>query len=105
MKFAVIKASGTQIKVSENEEIVVDNLNKEKGDKIEFSDILLYVDDKDTKIGNPLVKGVKVTAEILDNFKGKKIDVLTYKAKARYRKKKGYRHSHTKVLIKSIKNG
>lgn len=105
MKFAVIKASGTQIKVFEGEEVDLDRLDKEKGDKIEFDEVLLFSDDKKIEVGKPLLKKVKVVAEAVEHFKGKKLDVLTYKAKSRYRRKKGYRHSYTKVLIKSIKNG
>ncbi|OGV89706.1 50S ribosomal protein L21, partial [Microgenomates group bacterium RBG_19FT_COMBO_39_10] len=70
--------------------------------KIIFDKILLLVDEKKKLLGQPLVKGVKVTAEIIEQFKDKKIRVATYKAKSRYRKVKGHRSQLTRIKISKI---
>jgi len=102
MKYAVIKIAGSQYKVSEGEELEVNKIDGDKGEKLTFDKILLVVDEKKRKIGNPLIKGAKVTAEILDQFKGKKIRVATYKAKSRYRRVIGHRSQLTKIRINEI---
>lgn len=102
MKYAVVKIGGTQHKVSEGETLVVDKLEGKKGQKLTLNEILLLVDDNKIKIGQPLVKNAKAEAEIVDQIKGEKIRVATFKAKARYRKVKGFRSLLTRVKILSI---
>lgn len=101
-KFAVIKISGTQLKVYEGKEYEVNKIDGNKGDKIEVTDVLLISDGAETKIGNPVVEGAKVTLEITSQKKDKKIDVYKYKAKSRYRKSIGHRALISRVLVKKI---
>jgi len=102
MKYAVVKIGGSQYKVAEGDEIVVDKIDGEKGKSLIFNQILLLVDDQRIQIGQPLLKEAKVKAEIVGQFKGKKIRVATYKAKSRYRRVKGFRPLLTRVKILSI---
>lgn len=102
-KFAVIKLSGTQLKVYEGDEYEVNKLEGKKGDTLDITDVLLYSDGKDTLIGNPLVKDIKVVLEITSQKKDKKVDVLKYKAKSRYRRSSGHRALISRVLVKEIK--
>jgi large subunit ribosomal protein L21 len=101
-KFAIIKISGVQLKVFEGMKYEINKISGNKGDKLEITDVLLVSDGKETKIGTPLVEGSKVTLEIASQKKGKKIDGLIYKAKARYRKRYGFRPSLTEVIVKKI---
>jgi len=102
MRYAIVKIGGTQYKVAEGEEIVVDKLSQEEKKKREFDDVLLVVNEKKVAIGTPQVKGAKVKVTVLEDFQGKKIRVATYKAKSRYRKVKGFRPQLTKVRIERI---
>jgi len=102
MKYAVIRTGGKQYRVAEGDEIEVDKLESEKGKVVTFDEVLLFVDGDKVKVGQPLVKGVKVKAKVVDQLKGKKIRVATYKAKARYRRVKGFRSRLTKVKIEKI---
>ncbi len=101
IKKAVIKTGGKQYFVFPNQEIEVEKLVGQKGDKLVFDQVLLVLADE-LKLGAPLVKGAKVQAQIVDQFKDKKIRVATYKAKSRYRKVKGHRQLKTKVKILKI---
>jgi len=101
-KYAVVKIGGSQYKVAEGDEIAVDKIDGEKGKSLNFEEVLLLVDEKRVTIGQPLVKNAKIKAEIVDQFKGKKIRVATYKAKSRYRRVKGFRPLLTRVKILSI---
>lgn len=102
MKYAVVKIGGNQHKIFEGEILVVDKLEGKKGQKLTLNEVLLLVDDNKIKIGQPLVKNAKAEAEIVDQIKGEKIRVATFKAKARYRKVKGFRSLLTRVKILSI---
>lgn len=102
MKYAVVKIGGTQYRVAEGDEVIVDKLSDKEKKKLELPEVLLFIDDKEVKIGSPLVKGAKVAATILENFKGEKIRVATYKAKSRYRRVKGFRPCLAKIKIDKI---
>ena len=102
MKYAVVEIKGKQYPVKEGEEMVVDKVEGEKGKKITFEKVLLIVDEKKKQIGTPLVKGAKVTATLLDQVKGKKIRVSTYKAKSRHRRTIGHRSQLTEIKIGKI---
>ena len=99
--FAIIKTGGKQYKVSEGDVIKVEKIEAEAGDKIEFDQVLIVAGD-DVKVGSPVVEGAKVSAEVLDQKKDKKIVIFKFKAKKNYRKKKGHRQPYTLVKIEKI---
>lgn len=101
MKYAVIKTGGKQYKVSEGQTLLVEKLNVEAAKPVEFDKVLLLVEDEKVKIGQPFVE-TKVKAKVLDQVRGKKIDVFKYKAKTGYHKKIGHRQNLTKVQIEKI---
>ncbi|MDU5508539.1 50S ribosomal protein L21 [Finegoldia magna] len=99
--FAIIKTGGKQYKVSEGDVIKVEKIEAKAGDKIEFDQVLMVAGD-DVKVGSPVVEGAKVSAEVLDQKKDKKIVIFKFKAKKNYRKKKGHRQPYTLVKIEKI---
>lgn len=101
-KYAIVKIGGFQFKVAEGEELAVEKIDGKKGEAVEFNEVFLIVEDKQVKIGQPQVKGAKVKAKILEQLKGEKIRVATYKAKSRYRRVKGHRQLLTKLQITEI---
>ncbi len=100
MNYAVIRINKAQYKVTEGEEILVDKLPED--DKLE-AEVLLVRTDSETKVGDPVVAGAKVTLKRLTEEKGVKIHVFKYKSKSRYRKKIGSRAKFTKLLVEKIK--
>lgn len=105
MKYAVLKTGGKQYRVSEGQLLEVEKLDKKPKEKIDFTEVLLLVDDGDRQIGKPQVNGAKVEAEVLEQIKGPKIRVAKFKAKVRYRRVRGHRQSLTRVKIEKIVNG
>ncbi|MBE9546527.1 MAG: 50S ribosomal protein L21, partial [Proteobacteria bacterium] len=63
--YAVIKTGGKQYKVSEGDILNVEKLEGEQGDTVVFDDVLMVSDDKEIKVGTPLVDGDKVVGEIM----------------------------------------
>jgi len=102
MKKAVVKIGGKQFIVAEKETLLVDLL--QEGTKELTLDALLVIDGDKTSVGTPTVKGVKVTAKVVEELvKGDKIRVIRYKAKKRVHKENGHRQKYSKVEIVSIK--
>ena len=102
MKKAVIKVGGKQFIVSEKETLLVDLLPQ--GTKELKLDALMLIDGDKVEVGTPIVKGVKVSAKVVDELvKGEKIRVIRYKAKKRVHKENGHRQKYTKIEITSIK--
>jgi len=101
--FAVIKTGGKQYLVKEGQEIKIEKLNKQPGEKVEFDTLLLFDEEgKEVKVGKPILQGVKVLGEVLEEKRGKKTSVIKFKRKVRYKKKIGHRQWFTKVKISSI---
>ena len=100
--YAIIETGGKQIKVEEGSVIYVEKLDAEVDSEVVFDKVVL-VSDKTTKVGNPYVKGAKVTAIVEKQGKGKKINIFKYKAKkGSTRRRQGHRQPYTKCLIKTI---
>lgn len=91
--------------VREGESLRVEKLTGvNKDGAIDFNDVFLVVDGDNVKIGNPVVQGAKVTAKMDGDIRGKKIIVLKYKPKVRYRVKKGHRQNYSKITIEKIRH-
>ena len=102
MKYAVIAIGGSQQQVEENQIITVPNLNLEPKATGTCKEVLLTVNDKDVQIGTPTIDGSQVDYEVVENYRGKKLDVFKYKSKSRYRKSKGHRDYLTDIKITKI---
>ena len=101
MKKAVIATGGKQYIVREGEVLSVELLNIE--DKKVTFDGLLYFDGDDIKVGQPLVDGLKVTAEIVEpDFQDKKVTSIRYKAKKRVHTVHGHRQHLSSIKITKI---
>ena len=102
MKYAVVVAGSKQLKVAEGDEVLIDRFEGEAGGIYNFPKVLLVVDAASRTVGKPVVEGVSVTGTILGHEKGDKLRVAKFKANARYRRVKGYRHSFTKIKVEKI---
>lgn len=104
MAIAIIKAGGKQYKITEGQELKVEKMAEAKGEKVKF-DVLLLSDDsgENVEIGTPTVEGKSVEAEVIDEGLGKKIMIVKFKAKTRYRRKVGHRQAYSKIKVASIK--
>lgn len=101
---AVIETGGKQYLVRAGEKLKVEKLDAEEGKKLNFDPLLVADEaDKDAKVGNPTVKGAKVTATVLGEGRGRKVEVVKYKPKIRYKKKTGHRQHYTEIEINEIK--
>jgi len=102
MDYAIIKTGGKQYRVKPGDELDVELLPNPVDSVAEFGEVLALSDGGEVTIGAPLVEGAKVTAQVLSHYKDKKLMVFKYKAKTRYRRKRGHRQTYTRLRIQDI---
>ena len=94
--YAIIATGGKQYKVAEGDVIRVEKLPGAAADEVVFDQVLAVCNDS-LVVGNPVVSGATVSAEITAQGKGKKVVVYKYKRKSGYHKKNGHRQAYTEV--------
>ena len=100
--YAIIRSGGKQYRAEVGATIDVDRLPQEVGESIDLSDVLLVADEADTRIGQPLVEGARVSATVVEQFRSKKIIVYKYRQRTNYRRKQGHRQYYTRLRIDDI---
>src|SRR2546423_8148686 len=105
MSYAISKTGGRQFRVAEGDTIDVDLLDVEPGKTATFGDVLMFADGKDVTHGSPLISGAKVTAEVVEQRKDKKVIAFKYRRRKGYHRTVGHRRKLTRVKIKSISVG
>ena len=100
--YAIVETGGKQYKVSPGQSVDIERLDVAEGKKVDLDKVLLIADGDKVTVGTPTVEGAKVVATSQGDGKGKKIIVLKYKPKVRYRKKTGHRQFYTRLIIDKI---
>lgn len=100
--FAVVDIKGHQFKVTENQKYYVPKLTQKPNSKVTFDNVVLFGDDKETKIGSPSVEGMKVTAKVLEHIKDDKLIIFKKKRRTGYEKKNSHRQQLTRIEITKI---
>jgi len=102
MAYAVVKTGGKQYKVAPGEVLRVERLEGQVGEKVSLGEVLFVGGNGEVKIGTPMLAGVKVTAEIVDQGLAKKIIVFKKKRRKSYSRKHGHRQRLTTLRIVEI---
>ena len=105
MKYAIVESGGKQYKAVEGETIEVDRLPVNTGETIDLERVLMLVDGDNMSVGTPTVDGIKVSATVVDHFKGPKVIVFKYRPKNRIRVKGGHRQQYTRLKVDTIGAG
>ena len=100
--FAVLKTGGKQYKVSEGDVIQVEKLDGNIGDAVTLDQVLMVGEDDNVQVGNPFLDGGSVTAEIVEQFKDKKVLVFKKHRRKNYRRKNGHRQQVTRLKVTGI---
>ncbi len=102
--YAIIEDSGSQIKVSEGDEIKVDlrDLPDDAATLI-FDRVLMIGGEGEARIGAPVLDGATVEADILEEGRGEKVRVVKFKRRKTYKRVKGHRQGYIKAKIVAIK--
>ncbi|MER0106158.1 50S ribosomal protein L21 [Corynebacterium sp. KPL2895] len=100
--YAIVKTGGKQYKVAEGDLVKVEKIEGEPGSAVALTPVLL-VDGAAVKSKASDLEKVSVAAEVVEQGKGPKIDILKYKNKTGYKRRLGHRQPQTTLKITGIK--
>ena len=101
--FAIVETGGKQYQVEEGRYIDVELLDAEADSKVVFDKVVMIVNGKKSKVGQPYVANAKAEGVVLKHDKAKKVIVYKQRPKKGYRKKQGHRQGYTRVMISKIR--
>ncbi|MFV0298986.1 MAG: 50S ribosomal protein L21 [Hyphomicrobiaceae bacterium] len=100
--YAVIKTGGKQYRVAANDTLVVEKIAGDAGSAVEFTEVLMVAGEGEPTVGQPLVAGAKVTAEVVEQGRAKKVNAFKKRRRKNSRRKRGHRQEQTTVKITGI---
>lgn len=102
MGFAIVTSGGKQYRVQPGDIIEVEKLDGVESGPLTLREILMVKDDDGIRVGQPTIEGATVEATVLGSVRANKIQVFTYHAKKRHRRRLGHRQTLTRIRIESI---
>ena len=99
--FAIVETSGKQYRVEPGARITIDRLDAEEGATVTLDKVLL-IGGEGVQVGAPHVSGAAVQATVVEHTLGDKVVTFKYRRRHRYRRRVGFRHSHTTLEILAI---
>ena len=99
--YAIIRAGGKQAKVREGDVIDVERI-KTADDEVTFTPLLVVADDGTVLSDRKSLEKATVTAKIVGESQGEKIDIFKYKNKTGYRRRQGHRQKYTRIEVTKI---
>jgi large subunit ribosomal protein L21 len=103
--YAVVRAGGKQLRVEPGDEVLVEKLPGQPGERVELPDVLMIGGTEapaQVRVGSPRVEGARVVATIQGDAAGSKIRIFKYRRRKRYRLRKGHRQHYTRIRIDAI---
>ena len=101
--YAVFQVGGRQYRATEGDKIQVERLPQAVGEKVEFDRVMLISDGEALSVGQPVLAGARVVAEVVEQSKGNKIIVFDYRPGGkRHRVKNGHRQNYTWLKVERI---
>jgi large subunit ribosomal protein L21 len=98
--YAIIETGGKQYRVSKGEIVKIEKIDNKKS--VTFNNVVMVADGENISYGNPFLSSAKVTADVLENGKARKVLVFKQKTRKGYRRLRGHRQPYTAVKIKNI---
>ena len=100
--FAVIETGGKQYRVEEGALVSIEKLDADVGSTVEFDRVLLIADGDEVNIGSPTVESAKVSGEVIEQGRHRKVRVIKFKRRKNYLRRAGHRQHFTAVKITGI---
>ena len=100
--YAIIEDSGTQLRVEQGQTLDIDCRAGEPGATVTFDRVLLVADEKGVRVGRPVVEGAKVTAEVIGESQGPKLEVVKLRRRKSSRRHTGHRQGYLRVRVTAI---
>ena len=103
MDYAIFRTGGKQYRVQPGDTLDVELLPNAVDTIAEFGEVLAVSNGGELTVGSPSVPGARIVARVQSHYRDRKLMVYKYKAKTRYRRKRGHRQPYTRLLIQDIR--
>ena len=100
--YAVVVTGGKQYRVEQGSKLRVEKLAGEAGSSVTLDEVLMVGDGDDIKVGTPKLDGASVTAEIVGQGRGKKVEIIKFRRRKHSMKRQGHRQAYTELKITGI---
>ncbi|HER34560.1 MAG: 50S ribosomal protein L21 [Halothiobacillaceae bacterium] len=100
--YAVVVTGGKQYRVEQGSKVRVEKLPGDAGSTVTLDKVLMVGDGSDIKVGTPNVDGASVTAEIVGQGRGKKVEIIKFRRRKHHMKRQGHRQAYTELKITGI---
>lgn len=100
--YAVIRTGGKQYKVAAGDTLKIEKLDAEVGAKVVFDQVLMVMDGAKINVGKPVLEGATVNAEVVQQGRHKKVNIIKFRRRKHHRKQMGHRQYFTEVKIDAI---
>jgi len=100
--YAIVDNHGKQYRVEQGDEVLVDLLDADEGELVEFGRVLMVGGDGLARIGTPVLESARVLAEVLGHEKGPKLTMMRFRARKNRQAKKGHRQRYTRLIVREI---
>lgn len=100
--YAVVVTGGKQYRVTPGEWLRVEKIEGETGSTVTLDRVLMVADGDAVKVGSPALAGATVSAEIIGQGRGKKVDIIKFRRRKHHRKHQGHRQAYTEIKITGI---
>lgn len=101
--YAIVETGGKQYQLEEGRYVDIEKLDEGLDSKVTFDKIVMLVNGKKSKVGQPYVLNASVEGVIVKQDRTKKVLVYKQRAKKGYRKKQGHRQCFTRVMVNKIR--
>ncbi len=100
--YAIVETGGKQYRVEPGAMLQVEKLPGEVGQTIQLDQVRFVHNDGSVVVGQPLVQGASVTAEVVRHGRTRSVTVFKKKRRKNYRRTKGHRQQFTQLRITDI---
>ncbi len=100
--YAIISTGGKQYRVTKGQYLKIEKLPTEIGAQVDFDNVLLVSDGEDLHVGAPFVENAKVVAEVTDQSRAKKVEIIKFKRRKHHMKRQGHRQYYTSIKVTDI---
>jgi large subunit ribosomal protein L21 len=100
--FAVIRFKNRQYRLREGDVVALDKIDADVGSQLELDEVLIAGDENGVDVGNPVLDGARVTAEVVGHERAPKVEVFKFKRRKGYKRLRGHRQPYTLVKVLSV---
>ena len=103
--YAIVRSGGHQHKVAVGDTLTINRIASAPGESVTLPAVLLVDDAGTVTTDAAALAKTSVTAEVVEDLKGPKIQIHLFKNKSGYHRRQGFRAQLTTIRVTGIETG